>query len=169
MMVTNSVLAAATASMLLLTSPFVAVHAQDPQGTCEQDSDQCGEYSVARAIQNGNTALGGYCSVGGGADNSAGKMETQLRDYVVPTAPGQFLVQAKEYKFQVTNDPGPNDENVLFLDAKNIQRLQDAIDSLPTRRRELSPEMTDKRVLRREAKERRQRKLQLAREKYGLS
>lgn len=83
MMVTNSVLAAATASMLLLTSPFVAVHAQDPQGTCEQDSDHCGEWSVARAIQNGNTALGGYCSVGGGADNSAGKMETQLRDYAV--------------------------------------------------------------------------------------
>jgi len=153
-----------------------------------KDIDSYGLQSVVLGGQN-NQALGNYSAVPGGFKNMAGgkasiamgmkakvehdhSMVINLQGNaqpVVSTAPGQFLVQAKEYKFQVTNDPGPNDENVLFLDAKNIQRLQDAIDSLPTRRRELSPEMTDKRVLRREAKERRQRKLQLAREKYGLS
>ena len=52
-------------------------------GTCAPDSEQCGEYSVARVIQNGNTAQGGFCSAGGGANNSAGKFETSLRDYAV--------------------------------------------------------------------------------------
>ena len=27
------------------------------------------------------------------------------------TAPGQFLVQAKSFRFQVTNNPGPENEN----------------------------------------------------------
>ena len=91
-----SVWAAATASLLLLlltssSSSFADATIElslDPpdfdvasvmqfqsnapvSGTCPPDSAQCGEYSVARAIQNGNTAQGGYCSVGGGDTNNA--------------------------------------------------------------------------------------------------
>ena len=118
-----------------------------------------------------NIASGDYSTVPGGFKNLAqgtasiatGMKAKAVYDHsmvinlqgiaqaVASTAPGQFLVQAKEHKFPVINDPGLNDENILFLDANNIQRLQDAIDSLPARRCELSPEMMDKRVLRREA------------------
>ena len=48
---------------------------------------------------------------------------------VESTASGQFLVQAKSFRFQVTNDPGPDDENVFELNADNIKLLQDAIGS----------------------------------------
>ena len=49
------------------------------------------------------------------------------------TAPGQFLVQAKQYNFQVMKDPGPENENVFFLNADNIELLQAAINTPPER------------------------------------
>ena len=73
-------------------------------------------------------------------------------------------MQAKEYKFQVTNDPGSDNENVFFLNADNIELLQAAIDT-PSERRVLRPDH----VLRREAREHRGRKLQAVREQYGLN
>ena len=142
------------------------------------------------------TATGDYSAIPGGRLNMAegtasiamGQSATALHDHSMvinlqgntefteSTDPGQFLVQAKEYKFQVTNDPGPNDENVLFLDANNIQRLQDAIDNLPARRRELSPEMqatedkiSARRIIQEHDRERRHRKVQSIRKRHGLN
>ena len=63
-----------------------------------------------------------------------------------------IMVQAKEYKFQVKNDPGSDNENILFLNADNIELLQAAIDT-PSERRVLRPDH----VLRREAREHRGR------------
>ena len=88
------------------------------------------------------------------------------------TAAGQFLVQAKSFRFQVTNDPGDEDQNVFILTAENIQRLQDAIDTPPrTFQRHLQQKATDDKITARRNKreqdyERRQRKLQLVREHY---
>ena len=52
----------------------------------------------------------------------------------------------------------------LFLNADNIELLQAAIDT-PSERRVLRPDH----VLRREARERRGRKMQAVREQYGLN
>ena len=100
------------------------------------------------------------------------------------TAAGQFLVQAKSFRFQVTNDPGDENENVFILTAENIQRLQNAIDTPPTltiptvftddefyRDRQLQQKATDDKITARRIKrerdyERRQHKLQRVREKY---
>ena len=87
------------------------------------------------------------------------------------TAAGQFLVQAKSFRFQVTNDPGDEDQNVFILTAENIQRLQDAIDTPPPTQRHLQQKATDDKITARRNKreqdyERRQRKLQLVREHY---
>ena len=102
------------------------------------------------------------------------------------TAAGQFLVQAKSFRFQVTNDPGDEDQNVFILTAENIQRLQDAIDTPPTLTydrpqvfasayddlgRQLQQKATDDKITARRNKrerdyERRQHKLQRVREKY---
>ena len=184
-----SVWAAATASLLLLlltssSSSFADATIElslDPpdfdvasvtqfqsnapvSGTCASDLAQCGEYSVARAIQNGNTAQGGYCSVGGGDTNNAAAQKSVIavRTAVVRSSYlVGIMVQAKEYKFQVKNDPGSDNENILFLNADNIELLQAAIDT-PSERRVLRPDH----VLRRE---RRGRKLQAVREQYGLN
>ena len=95
------------------------------------------------------------------------------------TATGQFLVQAKSFRFQVTNDPGDEDQNVFILTAENIQRLQNAIDT-PSKllctnfisRRDLQlKQATDDKIAARRNKreqdyERRQRKLHRVREHY---
>ena len=95
------------------------------------------------------------------------------------TAAGQFLVQAKSFRFQVTNDPGDEDQNVFILTAENIQRLQNAIDT-PSKllctnfisRRDLQlKQATDDKIAARRNKreqdyERRQRKLHRVREHY---
>merc|ERR1711865_1329310 len=125
-----------------------------------------------------------------GASIAMGQRSTALHDHsmvinlqgngntqsVESTDPGQFLVQAKSFRFQVTNDPGPGDENVFELDADNIQRLQDAIDTLPARRRELSPEMqatedkiSARRIKQEHDRERRHRKVQAIRKRRGLN
>ena len=144
------------------------------------------------------TATGDYSAIPGGKLNLAegtasiamGQRATALHDhsmvinlqgngntpFVESTDPGQFLVQAKSFRFQVTNDPGPGDENVFELDADNIQRLQDAIDTLPARRRELSPEMqatedkiSARRIKQEHDRERRHRKVQAIRKRHGLN
>ena len=89
---------------------------------------------------------------------------------VASTASGQFLVQAKTFKFQVTNDPGPNNENVFELDQYNIEFLQAAIDAQPTNtikedlRRVLHPDKIEQRDKRERDRERRQRKLKAIRD-----
>ena len=96
------------------------------------------------------------------------------------TAAGQFLVQAKSFRFQVTNDPGEENQNVFILTAENIQFLQNAIDTPPPTltadsvnwvTRHLQQKATDDKITARRNKrehdyERRQRKLQRVREHY---
>ena len=89
----------------------------------------------------------------------------------VSTASGQFLVQAKSFRFQVTNNPGPDNENVFFLDADNIKNLQDAIDAAQPAnaieddlRRILHPNKIEQRDKRERDRERRQQKLEVIRD-----
>ena len=137
-----------------------------------------------------NSAFGNSSAIPGGILNKAlgtasiamGQQARVLQDHslvinlqgnrrpVESTAPGQFLVQAKVYTFQVTNDPGPENENVFCLTADNIKLLQAAIDTPPERtHRILHPEQ----VLRREEEERhrarRSRKVQALRAQHGLN
>lgn len=119
-----------------------------------------GMYSVVLGGKE-NTASGDFSAIPGGLLNvAAGKHSVAMgmranakhdnsmvinlqgnRQVVESTHDGQFLVQAKTFRFQFTNDPGIDDENVLSLNADNIQLLQDAIDNQPVEsvRRQLSP------------------------------
>ena len=97
------------------------------------------------------------------------------QQFVESTAAGQFLVQAKEFKFQVvTSDPGPDNDNVLFLiNADNIELVQVAIDIYTPPERKLRRVLRSEQVLRREEDERdrarRNRKVQAIREHHGLN
>ena len=56
-------------------------------GTCVPNSEQCGNYSVARVIENQNTALGNYGTCGGGEQNTAGShtcLAEEEEEVVVP-------------------------------------------------------------------------------------
>ena len=92
------------------------------------------------------------------------------------TASGQFLVQAKSFRFQVTNNPGPDNENVLFLDADNIQNLQNAIDAAQPAnaieddlRRILHPNKIEQRDKRERDRERRHKKLEVIRDRIAAA
>ena len=105
--------------------------------------------------------------VGGGDTNTAAAQKSVIavRTAVVRSSYlVGILVQAKEYKFQLTNDPGPDNDNVFFFNADNTELLQAAIDT-PSERRVLRPDH----VLRRETRECRGRKMQAVREQYGLN
>jgi len=67
-------LSVAVASLLSSSSTIKMVNAEDPleaTGICEPNSAQCGNYSIARVIENGNEALSDFSTVGGGRANLA--------------------------------------------------------------------------------------------------
>jgi len=111
-----------------------------------------------------NVASGDFSTVPGGFQNIAagdysvaiGEQAQALAHYsmainmqgryypIATTEPGQFLVQAQTYRFQLTNNPGKEDENVIQINADNIGNLQGAIDrEAGGRRRELRPHIVE--------------------------
>lgn len=110
-----------------------------------------------------NVASGDFSAIPGGSENLAegkysiamGQKAKALFDNSMAinlqgktfeletTANGQFLVQARTYRLQLTNKPGPNDSNVIEIDSTNIENLQRAIEETPGRRRELRPHIVE--------------------------
>merc|ERR1712115_359774 len=76
---------------------------------------------------------------------------------ITTTKEGQFLVQAKTYRFQLTNKPGDNNENIFEINKNNVGNLQDAIDAESGRRRELRTKVNEHR---RQLDERRRRRME---------
>lgn len=128
-----------------------------------------------------NTASGDFSAIPGGQYNiAAGSHSVAMglraealhdhsmvinlqgnKDPVASTEEGQFLVQAKQYRLQLTNNPGKNDENVIVITHNNVQNLVDAIAAQSGRRRELRPHIVQHS---KEIRERRERKLKEAQE-----
>ena len=108
-----------------------------------------GRQSVARGGEE-NIAFGEYSAIPGGILNKAvgtasiamGQQARVLHDHsmvinlqgtaqpVESTAPGQFLVQAKVYKFQVTNDPGPGERKCLLPECRQYRTLTGCDDGI---------------------------------------
>lgn len=122
-----------------------------------EDNRASGKGSVVLGGKS-NTASGDYSAIPGGKNNVAAGMNSIAMgthatasgdssmvinlvgmranggtNEVEADQPGQFVAAAKQFRFQISNDPGENDENVVRIDEDNIQNLIDAIARQPGR------------------------------------